>query len=67
MVTIDLPHEVTQVSRCDIALSRSVEALEGSIRLEGLGLAEILSAELYSLLGLTSMCQQFCQLFLRGN
>ena len=63
----NLPHKVGQVSWRNVTLSSAVQSLEGCVRLECLGLAEILTAKLDTLFTLTGMRKQLGKLFLGGD
>lgn len=62
-----LPHEISDVARCDISFSRSIESLEGCIGLKCLRLAQVLATKLNPLLGLTRVRKKLGQLFLCLN
>ena len=51
----NLPHEISKVTRCDVALACSVKSLESRVWFESLGLAKVLPAELNALLALTGV------------
>lgn len=57
-------HEISEITGRNIALASSIESLKGSIGLESLSLAKVLSAELNSLLALACMGQQLSHLLL---
>jgi len=62
-----LPHEISDVARCDISFSRSIESLKGCIGLKCLRLAQVLPTKLNPLLGLTRVRKKLGQLFLGLN
>ena len=62
-----LPHEVSDVSWGDVALSRTIEPLESGVRLEGLSFAKVLSAKLYFLLTFSRVSEELGQFLLGRN
>ena len=60
----DVPHEICQVSRRNVAFAGAIQSLEGGVGLECLRLAQILSAEFNSLFSFTGVGQQFCKFLL---
>ena len=56
---LNLPHEVCQVSRRNVALASSVKSLKCCIWFKSLSLAEILSAKLDSLFTFSGVSEEF--------